>query len=52
MQATGKSRSAIYQEIKDGRFPKPVKIGPRAIAFVEDEIAAYNDALIAKRDAR
>jgi prophage regulatory protein len=46
---TGKSRSQIYKDIQAGKF-RPVKIGPRAIAFVEDEVAAHNDALIAKRD--
>jgi prophage regulatory protein len=49
-RVTGKSRSAIYQEIKDGKFPKPVKLGPRAVGWVEDEIADYNERVIAARD--
>lgn len=31
-------RSAIYQRIKDGTFPAPVSIGPRASAWIESEI--------------
>ena len=43
---TGKSRSSIYQGIKDGTFPKPIKLGPRAIGFLESEIEAHNQACI------
>jgi prophage regulatory protein len=51
MAATGESRSTIYSKIKAGTFPKPVKLGPKAVGWVEDEIAAYNEAKIAARDA-
>lgn len=30
---SGKSRSTIYRGIEDGSFPKPVKIGQRAIGW-------------------
>ena len=43
---TGKGRSTIWAAINDGTFPKPIKIGPRAIAFIESEIEAYNQACI------
>ena len=32
---TGLSRSAIYQYSKDGVFPKPVPLGPRAVGWIE-----------------
>ena len=35
MELTGKSRSDIY---RDPTFPKPIKIGPRASAWIEDEV--------------
>lgn len=35
---TGRSRSAIYDGIADGTFPKPVKIGARAVAWPESVI--------------
>jgi prophage regulatory protein len=43
---TGKSKSTIYQCIKDGRFPKPIKLGPRAVGWIEAEIEAHNQACI------
>ena len=48
--ATGKSRSAIYAEVQRGEFPKPVKLGSKAVGWVEDEVAQYNEARIAARD--
>ena len=44
---TGKSRSSIYQGVNDGTFPKPIKIGPRAVGWIEAEIEAHNQACIA-----
>lgn len=32
-EKTGKSRSAIYEDIQKGCFPKPVSIGKRAVAW-------------------
>lgn len=34
------SRSAWYQGIKDGRFPAPIKLGPRTSAWRESDINA------------
>ena len=50
-KATGESRSTIYKRISEGEFPKPVKLGAKSVGWVEDEIAAYNQARIAARDA-
>ena len=35
---TGLKRSSIYTRLKEGTFPKPIKIGERAIAWIESEI--------------
>ena len=35
---TGLSRSSIYQRISEGKFPKPVSIGVRAVAWVDDDV--------------
>ncbi len=43
---TGKSRSSIYQGVKDGTFPKPIKLGPRAVGWIEAEIEAHNQSCI------
>jgi prophage regulatory protein len=49
-QRTGKSRSGIYDEIARGLFPSPVPLGPRAVGWVEQEIDAFVEACIARRD--
>ena len=33
MQATGLGRSTIYRLVASGAFPKPVHLGPRAVAW-------------------
>ncbi|WP_340622035.1 helix-turn-helix transcriptional regulator [Xenorhabdus siamensis] len=38
LSRTGYSKSWTYKLIDKGEFPKPVKIGPRTIAFIESEI--------------
>ncbi|MBP2844566.1 AlpA family transcriptional regulator [Dickeya oryzae] len=35
---TGYSKAWLYRLISQDRFPQPVKIGSRSIAFVESEI--------------
>lgn len=38
MRRTGYGKAWVYKLIAQGKFPKPVKIGSRAIAFVESEV--------------
>ena len=47
---TGLSRSGTYEAIERGDFPKPVKIGPRAVAWIESEIEAWKAARMAERE--
>ena len=35
---TGLARSTIYQRMAEGRFPKPVSLGGRAVGWVDSEI--------------
>lgn len=35
---TGLSRSTIYQQIKDGTFPSPISLGPKAVGWLLHEI--------------
>lgn len=49
-QMIGRKRSSIYQDMANGRFPKPVKIGARAVAWLEQELIAWQRGLIEKRD--
>lgn len=48
MTRTGYSRSGLYKLISQGRFPKPVKIGTRAIAFIESEVDEWISQRIAE----
>ena len=34
----GMKRSWILQKVKDGKFPKPIKLGERAVAWRESDI--------------
>jgi prophage regulatory protein len=40
----GLRTTRLYQLIGDGSFPAPVKLGARAIAFVEREVDAWIEA--------
>jgi len=40
-QRTGLSRSTLYQYIKDGNFPKPVRLGLRAVGWLESDIGDW-----------
>jgi prophage regulatory protein len=47
---TGKKRSAIYDDIAKGIFPRQVKLGPKSVGWIEDEIDAWIKARVAERD--
>lgn len=51
IQKTGLSRSVIYEEIKNGRFPKQVKLAKRSSGWLESEINKWIKERIAERDA-
>jgi prophage regulatory protein len=40
-KATGTKKSMIYSLMQRGRFPRPVKIGPQAVGWYEDEVSAW-----------
>lgn len=46
---TGLSRSAIYDMASRGQFPSPIKIGPRASAWVATEVDTWIERKIAER---
>lgn len=41
------TRSTIYLRISQGLFPKPVKLGARAVGWPAREVVAINEARIA-----
>ena len=50
----GLRRSAIYQRMSEGRFPKSRSLGPKCTVWVEEEIDAWIRSIADKphRDAR
>lgn len=49
---TGLSRSTIYLRISEGRFPKPVSLGSRAVGWIESEVNDWvNQQIEASRKA-
>ncbi len=51
MEMTGKTRNQLYISMRKGVFPRPVKIGNRAAAWVHAEVQSWISARIAARDA-
>lgn len=47
---TGLSRSAIYNKIKDGSFPKQIPLGDRSVGFVESEVDDWIEWAIESRN--
>ncbi|WP_182025730.1 AlpA family transcriptional regulator [Vibrio rotiferianus] len=41
MSKTGLGRSTVYDYISEGQFPESVKLGPRAVGWVEAEVDAW-----------
>ena len=44
----GLSRTEIYRQMKSGRFPTPIKLGARAVAWPSDQIEAWQAERIKK----
>lgn len=47
---TALGRSSMYAMVRAGTFPRPVQLGARSVAWVEDEVEAWVTARIRKRD--
>jgi prophage regulatory protein len=52
LELKGGGRSRLWNDVKAGTFPAPVRIGARAVGWFEDEILAWQQRLRAERDAR
>ena len=47
---TGLACSTIYLQMKNGTFPKPIKIGERAVGWRMSEVNAWLEQRIAERE--
>lgn len=50
MNTTGLSKSSIYAYMAKNLFPKPVQIGPRAVAWIEGEVQDWLKIKITERN--
>ncbi len=46
MNLTGLSRSSIYLRVSTNEFPKPIKIGRRAVGWTEDSIITWQSNIM------
>ena len=48
MEATGWSRSTVYEKVKQKKMPRPVKLDPagKAVGWWEDEIAELQERAV------
>jgi prophage regulatory protein len=44
------SKSTLLRQVAEGRFPAPIRLGARRVAWLETEIATWREARIAARD--
>ena len=49
-RATGLPRSSLYAKIARNEFPAPIRLGPRAVGWLEGDIVAWQQARIDARD--
>ncbi len=49
-ERVGKSRSTIYADMSKGNFPLPIKIGARAVGWLESEVHDWIEARKAERE--
>lgn len=48
LMRTGKGKTQLYADIKEGRFPSPVKIGSRAVAWDSDAVDRWIEQRISE----
>ena len=44
------STSEVYRRIAAGTFPAQVTLGPKSVAWIEAEVLAWCDDLVARRE--
>lgn len=50
MQMTALSRSSIYAFMRQGAFPKPIRLGARAVGWKENEILDWINKMAEMRE--
>jgi prophage regulatory protein len=44
------SKAHLHRLVRDGKFPRPIKIGENRNAWIEEEVDAHIEAKIAERN--
>ena len=47
VEQTGMSRSAVYDHIDKGLFPRPIKLSAKAVGWLSSDVRAINRAKVA-----
>jgi prophage regulatory protein len=46
----GLGKTAIYKRVREGSFPRPIRVTSRAVAWLPAEVDAWVKARVAERD--
>jgi prophage regulatory protein len=41
LDALGISKSTVYQWVADGKFPAPIRLGPRSVGWKQSDVEAW-----------
>lgn len=52
MEKVAKSRPSIYKMIRDRKFPRPIPVSSRTVAWLESEVDAWIEGQVKLRDSR
>lgn len=50
LSTTGLGRNTVYRRMREGTFPKQVKLGPNTVAWRQSEISSWMDSLAASNE--
>ena len=45
------SKATLWRGTKSGKYPAPIKVGPKSNRWIRAELAAYIEKMAARRDA-
>lgn len=50
LHITGLGRNTVYRRMREGTFPKQVRIGPNSVAWRQSDISQWMSAFTASND--
>lgn len=51
VRKTGASRTTVYDWMRRGQFPRPIRLGARAVGWLESEIDSWIEGRVAATNA-